>query len=315
VRIGIDIMGGDFAPESTVVGAIQASHDLQPDVKLVLIGDEIIIREIMAGENVDADNFEIIHTSEVIEMGDNPARAFTRKKKSSIFFGFDLLKSGHIDGFASAGNTGAMLVGTMSILKMIPGVIRPCIAAVIPKVNGNYGVILDVGINPDCRPEVLYQYGILGSIYIKSMLDIEEPKVALLNIGAEEEKGNLTAQSAFSLMKDTKEFCFTGNIEGHEIFNSNKADVIVCDGFTGNIVLKEAESFYAMLKKRDIRDDYFNKFNYEIYGGTPVLGVESNVVIGHGISNADTVRNMIIKTEELIRSGLSVKIKEVFKHD
>lgn len=312
MKIGIDIMGGDFAPEATVLGSILAFNDLSSDIKLVLIGDEVIIKDILSRERINSDNFEIIHANEVIEMGDNPAKSFTKKKKSSIFFGFNLLKSGDIDGFASAGNTGAMLVGTMSILKLVPGIIRPCIAAIVPKVNGNYGVILDVGINPDCKPEVLYQYAIVGSVYIKSMLNIEDPKVALLNIGAEEEKGNLTAQSAYALMKDSMAFNFTGNIEGHEIFNSNKADVIVCDGFTGNIVIKEAESFYSLLKLRNINDDYFNKFNCEIYGGTPVLGIESNVIIGHGISNADTIRNMIIKTKEFIEANLSEKIKEVF---
>ena len=313
MRIGIDIMGGDFAPEAAVLGAILAHKELSQNDRLVLIGDEQKILEILIRENIPTTNFEIVHASEVIEMGDHPAKAFSKKLDSSITKGFYMLASGKIDGFASAGNTGAMLVGAMHAVKSIPGVIRPVITAAIPKPDGSFSIILDVGINPDAKPDVLYQYAILGSIYAESVYNITKPKVALMNIGSEEEKGNLVSKATYELMKDTTEFNFVGNVEGNDLFELNKADVIVCDGFVGNIILKTAEAFYVLFKKRKMVDEFFEKLNFENYGGTPILGVNKNIVIGHGISREKAIKNMILHTKHVAEANLAEKIKEAFK--
>jgi len=314
MRIGIDIMGGDFAPEAAVLGAILAHKALSYDNgRIVLIGDEFKIKEILEREKVNPQNFDIVHSSQVIEMNDHPAKAFAKKPDSSIALGYKLLASGQIDGFASAGSTGAMMVGAMLAVKVVPGIIRPVITAAIPKPDGKYSLILDVGINPDTKPDVLYQYGILGSLYAQNIYNISNPKVGLINIGSEEEKGNLVVKSAHELMKDTSEFNFIGNVEANELFVEDRVDVIVCDGFVGNIILKEAEAFYTLIKKRKIKDEFFEKFNFESYGGTPILGVNKNIVIGHGISRQVAIKNMILHTKEVVEAKLSDKIKEAFK--
>jgi glycerol-3-phosphate acyltransferase PlsX len=313
MRIGIDIMGGDFAPEATVLGAILAYKELSYDDRLVLIGDEAKIKDLLKREKFSNENFDIVHASQAIEMSDHPAKAFTKKPDSSIAKGYKLLASGEIDGFCSAGSTGAMLVGAMLAIKVVPGIIRPVITAAIPKPDGNYSLILDVGINPDTKPDVLYQYGILGSLYAKHVYNINNPKVGLMNIGSEQEKGNLVVKSAHELMKDTEDFNFIGNVEANELFAANRADVIVCDGFVGNVILKEVEAFYTLIKKRNIQDEFFEKFNFEDYGGTPILGVNKNIVIGHGISRQVAIKNMILHTKEVVEAKLSDKIKEAFK--
>jgi glycerol-3-phosphate acyltransferase PlsX len=313
MRIGIDIMGGDFAPKATVLGAILAQKEISSDDRIVLFGDQEKIKEILDRENVSISNFDIVHTSQVIDMNDHPAKAFTKKPDSSIAVGFHYLAKGEIDGFASAGSTGAMMVGAMYSVKAITGVIRPVITGPIPKPDGTHSILLDVGLNPDTKPDVLYQYAILGSIYAESVYGIKNPKVGLMNIGSEEEKGNLVTKSAHELMKDSSDFNFIGNIEANDIFTEGKADVIVCDGFVGNVILKEAEAFYTLYKKRKLKDEFFDKFNFENYGGTPVLGVNKNVVIGHGISNDIAIKNMILHTKHVADANLSEKIKEVFK--
>lgn len=313
MRIGLDVMGGDFAPDSTVLGALEAVKELSKDTRLVLVGDEKKIIPILEKENCDPNQFDIVNSTETIDMGDHPAKAFAKKPNSSIAVGFQLLRNGEIDGFASAGNTGAMLVGVHYIIRTIPGVIRPAITSPIPTVNGNPTVLLDVGINPDCRPDVLYQYGILGSFYAKHVWNINNPRVGLLNIGSEESKGNLVVKSTHELMKDTNDFNFIGNIEGNDFFRNYKADVIVCDGFVGNVVLKVAEAFYSMIIKRGIKDKFFEKFNFINYGGTPILGINSDVIIGHGISNSVAIKNMILHTKGVIEANLIGKFKKVFK--
>ncbi len=312
MKVGIDIMGGDFAPTVTVLGAIQAYHELPGSCKIVMIGDQSQILPIIEEANADPDVFEIVHTNEVIEMGEHPAKAFSKKPKSSIGIGFHLLNTGKINAFASTGNTGAMMVGAMYTVKVIHGIIRPCISSILPRLSGKNSIILDVGVNADCRPDVLYQYAILGAIYAEYVHGIKNPKVGLLNIGSEEEKGNLLSRSAHELMKDTADFNFIGNVEGNEIF-SDKADVIVTDGFTGNVVLKEAEAFYTLIRKRKIDDEYFNRFNFENYGGVPILGINSNVIIGHGISNEKAIKNMIIHASEVVEANINAKIKEALK--
>lgn len=312
MKIALDIMGGDYAPLQTALGAIQAQPELAAlGVGLVLIGDKPQIEKIITENGASLNQFEIIHSTQIIGMGDHPTKAFSQKPDSSIAIGFGLLKAGKVDVFASVGNTGAMLVGSVYSVKNIPGVIRPCITSVVPKEDGGFNIILDVGINADCKPDVLYQFGILGSLYAKHVLKIDNPKVGLLNIGEEEEKGNLITQSAHQLMKDSKDFNFIGNVEGRDIFE-DKANVIVCDGFTGNVVLKEAEAIYKIAMKRGIKDPFFERFNYEIYGGTPILGINSNVMIGHGISNAKAIKNMLLLCKDVAEARLSVIINDAF---
>ena len=224
-------MGGDFAPRTVVLGAISASRKLAQDSRIVLFGDKSRIEEILAEENCPDGTFDIVHTSEVIEMGDNPTQAFSKKTDSSIVVGFNHLLEGKIDGFASAGSTGAMMVGCMYTVKQIEGVIRPTISALFPTIDGSEALLLDVGLNVDCKPDVLYQYGIIGSTYAKSVMGKANPRVALLNIGEEKEKGNQQTKATYELMDNSTDFNFVGNIEAKHLFDSSVADVIVCDGF------------------------------------------------------------------------------------
>ncbi|MBP7409567.1 MAG: phosphate--acyl-ACP acyltransferase, partial [Flavobacteriales bacterium] len=211
------------------------------------------------------------------------------------------------------GNTGAMLVGSIFSIKPISGVIRPCIPTVMPKENGGYGIILDVGANADCKPDVLCQFGLLGSLLAESVYGIKNPKVALLNIGEEDKKGNVVTQSAFGLMKESSQFNFVGNIEGRDLFN-DKADVIVCDGFVGNIVLKAVEAFHDLLKVRGVHEPFFDRFDYENYGGCPVLGVNGNVMIGHGISNEETIKNLVVMSRNVVHAKLNERIRSAFQY-
>jgi glycerol-3-phosphate acyltransferase PlsX len=311
MKIGVDILGGDFAPEANIVGAILAQKELPQDVKLVLLGDQKQIHDDLILHGANPDDFEIVHAPDQITMHDHPTRAIPQKPMSTISVGFDLLANKKIDAFASTGNTGAMLVGAIYKMNTIPGIIRPCITSVVPTFDGGNSVLLDVGSNADCKPDVLYQFAVLGSLYAQNVYGIENPKVALLNIGEEETKGNLLTIAVHKLLSESEEVNFIGNIEGRDIFRG-KADVIVCDGFTGNIVLKQAEGIYHMMKKRGINDAYFDRFNYENYGGTPILGVKGNVIIGHGISNGKAVKNMILHSYEVAKSGLSVRVNEAF---
>lgn len=311
MKIGLDVSGGDFAPKATIDGALLAKQVLDSDVTIVLFGDELTIQKELASRAQSAELFEIVHAPEVITYHDHPTRALPKKPNSSIAVGFEMLAKGLIDVFASNGNTGAMLVGSMYKLNTIPGVIRPCITSTLPTVNGGQSVLLDVGSNVDCKCDVLYQFAVLGSVYATTVLGIEKPKVALLNIGEEDSKGNLLSISTYKLLAESDELNFIGNIEGRDIF-TGAADVIVCDGFTGNIVLKEAEGIYTLMKKRGIQDAYFDRFNYENYGGTPILGVKGNAIIGHGISNDIAVKNMILHAHNVVSSNLTQKINEAF---
>ncbi|QIL39061.1 phosphate acyltransferase PlsX [Pedobacter sp. HDW13] len=312
MKIGLDIMGGDYAPKAIVLGAIAAHQSLNAGEHLVLIGDTEQIKPILAEEGFNPDHFEYVHTDEVIGMGEHPTKAIVQKPNSSIAVGFNLLKEGKIDSFASAGNSGAMLVGAVFSVKTIPGIIRPCLCTILPKIKGGTGLLLDVGANADCKPDILLQFGVLGSLYAENLLQIENPKVALMNIGEEDEKGNMLSMATFPLMKDTNLFNFVGNVEGRDLFN-DKADVIVCDGFTGNVMLKLAESFYVLTIKKGLKDEFFDRFNYEQYGGSPVLGVNAPVVIGHGISSPLAVKNMVLQSREMITTGLVEKIRMAFK--
>lgn len=311
MKLGLDILGGDFAPDANIKGALLAHAELSTDVRLVLIGDEGDIKEKLKSLDANVSDFDIVHAPDIITMHDHPTRAIPQKPNSSIAVGFDLLAKNEIQAFASTGNTGAMLVGSIYKINTIPGIIRPCITSAVPAIDGSTSILLDVGSNADCKADVLYQFAVLGSLYVKTVFGKEKPRVALLNIGEEDSKGNLLTVAAHKLMAESDEINFIGNIEGRDIFFA-KADVIVCDGFTGNVVLKEAEGIYTLMKMRGIKDAYFDRFNYENYGGTPVLGVKGNVIIGHGISNDIAVKNMILHSHEVARSGLAVKINEAF---
>lgn len=312
MKIGLDIMGGDYAPKAIVLGAIAAHQSLNAGEQLVLIGDTEQIKPLLQAEGFNPDHFEYVHTTEVIGMGEHPTKAIVQKPNSSIAVGFNLLKEGKLDSFASAGNSGAMLVGAVFSVKTIPGILRPCLCTILPKIKGGTGLILDVGANADCKPDVLLQFGVLGSLYAENLLSIKQPKVALMNIGEEEEKGNMLSMATFPLMKETQLFNFVGNVEGRDLFN-DKADVIVCDGFTGNVILKMAESFYVLTLKKGMKDEFFDRFNYEQYGGSPVLGVNAPVIIGHGISSPVAVKNMVLQSREMITTKLVEKIATAFK--
>lgn len=311
MRIGIDISGGDFAPDANLNGAILAFNDLPKSARLTLIGDESIISEHLLKSDLDINDFDIVHAPDVITFHDHPTRAIPQKPNSSIAVGFDLLAKNEIQVFASTGNTGAMLVGSMYKLNTIPGIIRPCITSTLPAIDGSKTILLDVGSNADCKADVLYQFAVLGSLYSKHVHGIENPRVSLLNIGEEESKGNLLTIATHKLMQESDEINFIGNLEGRDLF-TGKADVIVCDGFTGNVALKEAEGIYTLMRKRGIKDEYFDRFNYENYGGTPILGVKGNVIIGHGISNDIAVKNMILHAFEVANSGLASKVNDAF---
>ena len=304
------MMGGDFAPGSTLGGAILARKTLPAHVELVLIGDRDRIGRYADEQRLDTGGLSFQHTPDVVGMEDHPLKAFKEKPDASLFKGHRMVADGSLDGFCSAGNTGAMLVGALQIINAIPGIIRPAIAAPMPDLNGNIAIMLDVGLNPDARPDVLYQYGTIGTIYSKLVHGIEVPKVALLNIGLEEDKGNMVTRSAYQLMKDSADFHFIGNLEANELFVRNRADVIVTDGFVGNMMLKEAEAFYRVISEKGIGNGYFETFNFEVYGGTPVLGVKGPVVIGHGISNEKAICSMLKHTAEVVEAGLVSRIKE-----
>jgi len=308
MRIGLDVMGGDFAPVAAIDGAILAAKELSTDDKIVLIGREPDIRSLLNERGCDAAIFEIVNAAEVIEMGEHPTKALAKKPDASISVGFHMLKHNEIDSFASAGNSGAMLVGSIFSVNTIQGIVRPLTSAIIPQEDGGYSLLVDVGTNPDAKPDVFYQFGLIGSIYAQNVYHVSDPRVALLNIGHEEEKGNLTTQSAYHLMKDSKDFNFIGNIEGRDILN-NKADVIVCDGFTGNIILKLVESFYNIMEKRNLVDEYIHRLNYENYGGTPILGINGTVIMGHGISNNIAIKNMVLLGRDVHKANIAAKIK------
>ena len=313
LKIGVDAMGGDFAPEAAVKGAVMALGAVDAESRIVLFGDRERIEAVLAAEGCPAERFDIVHTTEVIEMGDHPAKAFQAKADSSITVGFGHLAKGAVHGFASAGSTGAMMVGSMYAVKPIEGVIRPTISSAVPTVSGRPALLLDVGLNVDCRPEVLAQYGLIGAIYSEAVLGVERPRVALLNIGEEEAKGNAQTKAAHELMKADGRYDFVGNIEGSHLFSGKGADVIVCDGFVGNTALKMAEGFFRINRALGCADNpFWAAMNYENVGGTPVLGVNAPVVIGHGCSSPLAIKNMILTTERCVRADLSGKLRAAF---
>jgi len=309
MNIGIDMMGGDFAPLEAVKGVKFYLSDHNIPAKLVLIGDKDQIEKLITEHQIPSKHINIVHAEQVIDMHEHPTKALKEKQKSSIAIGFHLLASGKIDAFISAGNTGAMLVGALFTIKVLRGVIRPAISSIIPKADGGSGLLLDVGLNADCKPEQLNQFAIMGTVYARYILGIVDPKVGLINVGEEEGKGNLLSQSTYPLLKENKHIHFIGNIEGRDIL-LNKADVMVCEGFTGNIILKMVETLYEISQMKKVENEYFERFNFENYGGTPVLGVSKPVIIGHGISGAKAFMNMILLAQIMIEKDVMQKMKE-----
>jgi glycerol-3-phosphate acyltransferase PlsX len=204
-----------------------------------------------------------------------------------------------------------MMVGSLFSIKTIEGVLRPTIGAYLPREDGTLGLLVDVGLNADCKPENLNQFGILGSLFAQHILNFDNPKVGLINLGEEEGKGNILTQATYPLLKDNRQINFIGNVEGRDIL-TNKADVFVCNGYTGNVVLKLAESIYDISKRRNINDEHFNRFNFEQYGGVPVLGVSKPVIIGHGISHMMAFKNMIRIAHRMLQTDLLGKMQESF---
>ena len=312
MRIGLDIMGGDFAPAAPIDGAILAANKLGARAEIVLIGDEPLIRKELEAREQSPEAFSIVHTDQVISMGESPTKGVSSKPKSSINIGIGLVKQGKLDGFVSAGNTGAMLVASIMGLGRIKGVIRPTIGALIEIGAGKVALLSDVGANVDCKPEVLLQFGILCKVFLQSVLHIPDPKIGLVNVGEEESKGPEAVKAAHQLMKQSKKLNFVGNAEGRDIY-SGHADAYICDGFTGNVVLKFGESMYSLLKGRFPSDDFIETFNFENYGGVPILGVKGISIIGHGISTAKAVESMIMSAVVAAENQLIPKIEAAFE--
>ena len=311
--IALDIMGGDFAPQEAMAGAkLFLDGNAWPDATLALIGDPKVAEPFLESLRAHEGRYRIVPASEVIEMHEHPTRAMKEKPDNSIAVGFGALARGKADAFVSAGNTGAMLVGAMYTVKTIEGILRPTIASPLPRPDGRFGLLLDVGINADCKPEHLVQFAALGSLYVQKVWGVENPRVGLLNIGEEEGKGNILAQAAYPLLKAEEGINFIGNVEGRDMFRDT-CDVVVCEGFVGNIALKLAESVYNIFhEERGVQDDFLDQFNYEVYGGTPVLGVNAPVMIGHGISTARAFANLIAEAARLVKSGLVPALRERF---
>ncbi len=314
MKIGLDIMGGDYAPAEAVKG-VQMFFEQEPDTSLhlLLIGNAVAAAPYLSLLEPYHHRFTFIEASEVIGMHEHPTKALKEKPDSSIAIGFGLLKLGKADAFISAGNTGAMMVGAMYSVKVIDGILRPTIATPMPRQDGKFNFLLDSGINADCKPEHLVQFAQMGSLYASHVLGIDNPRAALLNIGEEEGKGNILCQATYPLLKEATGINFVGNVEGRDLF-MDKAEVIVCEGFVGNVVLKMAESVYDIFKTQKGWDDPFlNNFNFEIYGGTPILGINSPVIISHGIAHAFAFRNMISAAAKIISTDLTGAVKAHFK--
>jgi glycerol-3-phosphate acyltransferase PlsX len=303
MRIALDAMGSDRAPAVEVEGAVGALLDRDDDVRVVLVGDTGRIEaELARFPDAPRDRLEIHHASEVIEMGEAPATAIRRKRDSSIVVGVNLLKAGEVDAFISAGSTGAVMAASLVTLRTIPGVDRPPVGARIPTATGRC-LALDVGANVDTKPHQLVQFAQLGSVYAEDMLGIDNPRVGLLNIGTEPEKGNEVVVEAYGLLEQTPHLNFIGNVEGREIVGG-KCDVLVADGFVGNVMLKFYESvaglITGMLRRELVEagiqldlDRIFRSLDYAGIGGAPLLGVNGVVIICHGGSPPLAIRNAI----------------------
>ena len=325
-KIALDAMGGDFAPLNEIKGTFQAflNKPSNIDFEVILVGKKTLISEKLKTLGLEHPDISIVNADEVITMHDDPTAPLKTKKDSSISVGINLLKELKADAFVSAGNTGAVMSTGTVLLGRILGVSRPTIGTFLPG-KDNPVLMLDAGANVDCRPNFLFDFAVMGDIYFKNILNVENPKIGLLNIGEEESKGNELSVETYKLLKKSS-LNFVGNIEGADVLQG-KADVVVCDGFIGNIILKFAESILTVLKskfKDHSEKSLLNKikigafkpmlkevladFDYQKYGGVPLLGINGVVIIGHGKSSPLAMQNMIFRAAEQIDREINNKI-------
>jgi glycerol-3-phosphate acyltransferase PlsX len=323
-RIVVDAMGGDFAPLNEVAGAIHA-YNQGKDFDLFLIGKEKEIKEVISSQNLTFSSENIIHADEVIGMGDSPATALKTKQNSSLVVGAKLVREGKADAFVSAGNTGAMVMSSILNTGRIPGVTRPTLTAPFPNEKESYTFISDVGAFVDSKPDHLFGFAVLSSIFVEEIYGIKNPKVGLLNVGEEASKGyKLTLET--SQLLERSNLNYIGNIEGKDIFKGT-VDLVICDGFIGNILLKFAESIIPFLRakfKNYADKGFFNKLrigivrkpmretlrsaNYEVHGGLPLLGINGISIVGHGASSILAIKNMVLRANEMHRKKLVEKM-------
>ncbi len=313
MRIGIDTMGGDFIPQNPLKGVALALPNLPADVEIVLIGDPHLLETEAPRYGISLNGqIRLLPATQVIGMDENPSRAVVQKSDSTINVGIQALKEGQIDAFLSAGNTGAVVAASVLKLGNLPGVSRPTLGAFYPYGDNQYSLICDVGANVDCKPEHLVQFALIGTVYMRAVMGLPQPRVALLNIGEEPSKGNLLAQQAYALLREHPLIHFVGNAEGR-VLPQGFADVYVTDGFVGNILLKFGESLYELLREKIPPNPILERLNYENIGGLPFLGTSGNVIIGHGISSPKAFRNMIFRAYAIAQAHLSERIAEAFR--
>ncbi|MCS6979242.1 MAG: phosphate acyltransferase PlsX [Flavobacteriales bacterium] len=306
-EIGLDLFGGDHAPECNLQG-LALALEKDESLGITLFGDETIMSPFLKDFPL-RHRVTPVHTPDIIEMGDSPMRAVASKPNSSIVTGLKYLKSGKIHGFASAGNTGAIFGAAVVVLGTVMESVRPCLMTLVPRPDCRDAIILDIGANADSKPENLVDFSLLGAAYARHLWKIENPRVGLINIGEEPEKGNELTKAAHKLLAGDPRVFFIGNTEPDKLFQ-DVADVYVCNGFTGNIILKLSETLIGLVHRLGFRHPYLSRFNYENQGGSPVLGVNGAVVIGHGISNERAVANMIFQTRDIAAAQLHIKIRE-----
>ena len=327
-KIALDAMGGDFAPANEVQGALLASEILnqQHNIEIVFVGDEKKINEALSKQDSSAMKYSVFHAEDVVGMRDDPTQIVKTKKNSSLYKAMELHSELKADAFVSAGNTGAVLSTGTILLGRIKGVSRPTIGSFFPTVTNRPVLILDVGANLEPKPKYLYEFAVMGNIFSKQMLNIEKPKVGLLNVGEEKEKGTELLQETNKLLSESN-LNFIGNVEGRDLLQGN-IDVVICDGFTGNVVLKFAEGVFSFLKGKikaiaaksiinkgiillisPFLKNLFKELDYQQYGGVPLLGVNGVVIIGHGKSSPLAIQNMIIRAVEYIEKNINEKIK------
>jgi glycerol-3-phosphate acyltransferase PlsX len=328
MRIAIDAAGGDYAPHEMVKGALKAADEY--GVEMVLVGRKNVLRKLME-KKPGTSGVSIVDAKEVIDFNEHPLRAIQMKPNSSIVVGVNLVKTGSVQAFVSAGNTGAVMAASLLSLGKTSGVSRPAIGCFLDELSSVPALLVDAGANADCRPEHLLEFARLGSSYSRRLLKIDKPRVGLLNVGAEEGKGNRLAQETYDLLKNSEDIVFFGNIEGHDIVRRT-VDVILTDGFTGNIILKTIEGFNdsflasvkqigrvfsttSRLKHEDVLHDiglgtWMRKMDYTEYGGACLLGVNGNIIIAHGRSQAKAIKNAINLARQTVQSGIIEKVRE-----
>ncbi len=330
MNVVLDAMGGDHAPTVNIDGALDTVHESE-DIHVTLVGDEAAIRKELKGRKYRSGSISIVHASQVVEMHETPSLAIRKKKDSSIRVGIGLVRAGKADAFVSAGHSGVVMGTSLLLLGMSKGVDRPAIATLMPNLKDKF-LILDVGANVDCTPRNLHQFALMGNIYCRLILEREKPKVGLLGIGEEDIKGNELTKEAFKLIKQSS-LNFIGNIEGRDIF-SGKADVVVCDGFTGNIALKIseglAETIIKMLKReisgitagrlgylmlRPAFKNFKKKTDYDEFGGAPLLGINGTSIISHGRSSSKAIKNALKVAHDFSRKRVYEAISDAIQSD